>query len=156
MWTANTRSHSSRPVSGSYEVATGTISQVELASLEPPFSDLLSPGVSAPFSRRSTRPQHRGEPPVAGHDPDGIQAGDDSVRARDDPRRVADSVRGAQLAPQSRVSTVRLLRQEGARFTSRGKTAATGGKSQTFRVLASVSVKSARGAPFSVSHQLAR
>lgn len=38
------------PVSGSYEVATGPISQVEIAGLEPPFSDLLSPGVSAPFS----------------------------------------------------------------------------------------------------------
>ena len=44
------------PVSGSYEVATGPISQVELASLEPPFSDLLSPAVVC-SQRRSTRPQ---------------------------------------------------------------------------------------------------
>lgn len=57
-------------------------------------------------------------------------------------------------APKSRGSTVRLLVKKGAQLISRGKTAATGGQSLTFRVLASVPVKSAHKS-FSVSHKLA-
>ena len=143
------------PVSGSYEVATGPISQVELADIEPPFSDLLSPGVSAPFSETvNTTPAMAKSINV----PTAIQTASKRVAIQFKRVTIRDgllTVSGAlSSAPKFRGSTVRLLVKKGAQLTSHGKTAATGGKSHTFRVLVSVAVKSGHKS-FSVSHKLA-
>jgi ABC-type tungstate transport system permease subunit len=144
------------PVSGSYEVATGPISQVELAGLEPPFSDLLSPGVSAPFSETVNAASSVAK---STNVPAAIQTASKRVTVQFKRVTIRDgslTVSGAlSSAPKSRGSTVRLLVKKGAQLTSRGKTAAIGGKSHTFKVLASVPVKTGHKS-FSVSHKLAR
>ncbi len=143
------------PVSGSYEVATGPISQIEFAGIEPPFSDLLSPGVSAPFSETVNAASSVAK---STNVPAAIQTASKRVTVQFKRVTIRDgslTVSGAlNSAPKSRGSIVRLLVKKGAQLTSRGKTAATGGKSHTFRVLASVPVKSGHKS-FSVSHKLA-
>lgn len=143
------------PVSGSYEVATGPISQVELAGIEPPFSDLLSRGVSAPFSETVNVASSVAK---STNVPAAIQTASKRVTVQFKRVTIRDgslAVSGAlSSAPKSRGSTVRLLVKKGGQLTSRGKTAATAGKSHTFRVLASVPVKSGHKS-FSVSHKLA-
>ncbi len=147
------------PASGSYEIVTGPISQVEIASLEPPFSDLLSPGVSASFSE-TVNPAVI--PTISVAKSVGAPAGTGvPIVIRVAFKRV--KVHGGLLtvvgelssAPKSGGSTVRLLVKQGARLTSSDKTAATGGKSHTFKVLARVPVKSGRES-FSINRKLAR
>jgi hypothetical protein len=142
-------------VSGSYEVATGPISQVEIAGLEPPFSDLLSSGVSAPFSEtvNGTASMAKSiDVPASVDMPAAIRVAFKRVKIRGGLLTVFGAL---SSVPKSGGSSVRLLVKKGVRLTSPGKTAATHGKSHAFRVLARVPVKSGRKS-FSVSRKLAR
>jgi ABC-type tungstate transport system permease subunit len=143
------------PVSGSYEVATGPISQVEIAGLEPPFSDLLSPGISAPFSETVNPAPSMAKSidvPVGVDVPAAIRVAFKRVTVHGGSLTVSGVL---SSGPKFGGSSVRLLAKKGARLTIPGKTAATGGKSHTFRVLAKVPVKSGSKS-FSVSRKLAR
>ncbi|HTA15838.1 MAG TPA: hypothetical protein VK781_13365, partial [Solirubrobacteraceae bacterium] len=149
------------PMSGSYEVVTDPISQIEIAGLEPPFSDLLSPGASAPFSETvnpATSAAKSVDVPtsligLAGLDvPAAIRVAFKRVKIHGGSLTVSGTL---SSAPKSRGSTVRLLVRKGVGLTSSGRTAATGGKSHVFKVLASVPVKSGHRS-FSVSRKLAQ
>jgi ABC-type tungstate transport system permease subunit len=144
------------PVSGSYEVAAGPLSQVEIAGLEPPFSDVLSAAASTPFAV-TVNPMVA---PTTAVSPSGpvktIPAAIRVAFKRVTVRHGSLTVSGMlSSAPKSRGSSVRLLVRKGLGLTSSGKIAATGGKSHTFNVLAKVMVKSGRKS-FSVSCRLAR
>jgi ABC-type tungstate transport system permease subunit len=142
------------PASGSYEVSTGALSQIEMAGVEP-FGDVLAPAASAPFSETVTGAVAISE---SGHTstPGKTTANPTVTFNKLTVKNGTVTIRGSLSVPQVGSGAVvqLLLMQTGKVKQATGRKAAST-KAQTFKPAAKVSIGVGK-TTFVIKHKLRR